>query len=106
MAKKLQAPNGFFYHPQWPKELVDSKISRRSRDLDRAELLLRSAGMKPTYDTPNGTAGDVTNYNAVDGLFKAAHVYQALGYPHTQRYGGGYDGDRHHHLLSGNDTYL
>lgn len=24
---------GFFYHPQWPKELTDSKLARRGRDL-------------------------------------------------------------------------
>ena len=57
-AKKLQDPNGFFYHPQWTKELVDSKLSRRSRDLIRAQALLSYAGMKPTYNTPDGAKGD------------------------------------------------
>ncbi len=57
-AKKLQDPNGFFYHPQWTKELVDSKLSRRSRDLIRAQSLISWAGMKPTYNTPDGAKGD------------------------------------------------
>ena len=67
--KKLQDPNGYFYHPQWTKELVDSKLSRRGRDLDRAEQLLKSAGMKPTYDTPNGTKGDGLVWDVNSGGF-------------------------------------
>ena len=56
--KMRQNPNGFFYHPQWTKEQVDSKLTRRGRDLDRAVALLNSFGAKPTYDTPIGTKGD------------------------------------------------
>lgn len=57
-AKRLQDENGFFYHPQWTKELTDSKQSRRSRDLERAIALMEWAGMTPTYDAPDGTKGD------------------------------------------------
>ncbi len=56
--KGLQYPNGFFYHPQWGKELTDNKISRRSRDLEWAGGLLSRLGAKPTYDTPSGIKGD------------------------------------------------
>ena len=56
--KMRQNPNGFFYHPQWTKEQVDAKLTRRGRDLDRAVALLSTYGAKPTYDTPIGTNGD------------------------------------------------
>ncbi len=61
--KSLQDPNGFFYHPQWTKEYVDSKLSRRARDLNQALVILNIAGYKPTY-TVNGVNGD---YTLVDG---------------------------------------
>jgi len=48
--KDLQDPNGYFYHPQWTKAMVDSRISRRSRDLTKGLSLLSSLGAKPTYD--------------------------------------------------------
>ena len=61
--KSLQDPNGFFYHPQWTKELIDSKLSRRARDLNQALSLLSITGYSPTY-TVNGRQGD---YTLVDG---------------------------------------
>lgn len=70
-AKKLQDPNGFFYHPQWTKELVDSKLSRRARDLIRAQALISFAGMKPTYDTPDGAKGDGLVWDEVTQSFVA-----------------------------------
>ena len=48
--KGLQDPGGYFYHPQWTRAMVDSRISRRSRDLTKALSLLESLGAKPTYD--------------------------------------------------------
>jgi len=68
-AKGLQDENGFFYHPQWPKELVDSKLSRRARDLVRAQALIRMAGLNPTYNTPDGGKGDGLVWDAERGMF-------------------------------------
>lgn len=48
--KGLQDPNGYFYHPQWTRAMVDSKISRKSRDLTKGLSLLSSLGASPTYD--------------------------------------------------------
>ena len=62
--KPLQDPNGYFYHPQWTKADVDSHLSRRGRDLDRAVALLKICGAKPTYDTITGVKGD---YTLLDG---------------------------------------
>ena len=56
--KGLQDPNGYFYHPQWTHEMVDNRVSRRSRDLTKGLDLLKSLGAKPTYNTPNGVEGD------------------------------------------------
>ena len=56
--KGLQDPNGYFYHPQWTHEMVDNRVSRRSRDLTKGLDLLTSLGAKPTYNTPNGVEGD------------------------------------------------
>jgi len=50
--------NGYFYHPQWGKELTDKLLGRRGRDLQWAVRLLRRYGSMPTYDTPLGTKGD------------------------------------------------
>jgi len=56
--KPLQDKNGFFYHPQWPKEFVNKYPSRLSRDLGWAVGLLKMGGYAPTYDTPSGVKGD------------------------------------------------
>ena len=56
--KGLQDENGFFYHPQWGKELTDVNTLRRSRDLNWCEGILKALGASPTYDTPGGAKGD------------------------------------------------
>ena len=56
--KGLQDPNGYFYHPQWGKEMTDAKQPRRGRDLGMAMRLLERCGLQPTYDTPSGVKGD------------------------------------------------
>ena len=58
--KSMQDPNGYFYHPQWSKELTDTKLSRKSRDLASCVLILQKLGKAPTYDTPTGVKGDGT----------------------------------------------
>ncbi len=72
--KGLQDPNGYFYHPQWSKDLVDSKLSRRARDLDRAIYLLQIAGLNPTYDTPNGDTGDNLVFNEFGELVDLTEI--------------------------------
>ena len=61
--KGLQNPNGFFYHPQWTKEMVDKRLSRRARDLGWCTWILEHLGKLPTYDTPGGTKGDGLDYD-------------------------------------------
>ena len=56
--KGLQDPGGYFYHPQWPRELIDLKVNRKGRDLCYGLGILASCGFRPTYDTPTGEKGD------------------------------------------------
>jgi len=56
--KSRQEPNGYFYHPQWTREAVDSNYTRRGRDLNKAVSGLAYFGAMPTYDTPIGVNGD------------------------------------------------
>jgi len=58
--KSLQDPNGYYYHPQWGKELTDTKPNRRSRDLSYGNGILFAGNLTPTYDQPGGTKGDYT----------------------------------------------
>ena len=51
--KGRQDPNGYFYHPQWTRDMVNARISRRSRDLTKALTLLSYLDAKPTYDVLN-----------------------------------------------------
>ena len=56
--KSCQDENGFFYHPQWTHEQVDSHLGRRGRDLMWAESLLKKFGANPFYDTAGGMKGE------------------------------------------------
>ena len=57
--ENLQDPDGFFYHPQWGKNIG---IGRRCRDYDRALLLLDRYGRKTKYPTmADADSSDDTN---------------------------------------------
>jgi len=47
----LQAEDGYFYHPQWGREIGGI---RKSRDLGTGIRLLRVAGLEPKYPSPVG----------------------------------------------------
>ena len=56
-AKSLQcAEDGYFYHPQWGKNIVPS---RQGRDLGWATSIIKDFGDKPLYDTKNGHKGSL-----------------------------------------------
>ncbi len=46
--------DGYFYHPQWGKDIG---VSRLSRDLMWATNILSALGARPYYNTPNGVSG-------------------------------------------------
>ena len=56
-AKSLQyADDGYFYHPQWGKNIVPS---RQGRDLGWATSIIKDLGDMPLYDTKNGHKGSL-----------------------------------------------
>ena len=48
-ARSLQDPDGYFYHPQWGKDIV---VSRRGRDLGWATGIIKEYGGTTVYPTP------------------------------------------------------
>ena len=48
-AKSLQDPDGYFYHPQWGKDIV---VSRRGRDLGWARGIIKDYGGTIVYPSP------------------------------------------------------
>ena len=46
----LQDEDGFFYHPQWGKNIT---VPRRGRDLGWANAAIREGGLTPKYPTPS-----------------------------------------------------
>ncbi len=67
--KSMQAPDGYFYHPQWP--VSDHSDRRLGRDLEWATSMLKRFGSAPQYDTPNGKKGNGQS---------AAQYFATLGY--------------------------
>lgn len=57
-AKSLQDKDGFFYHPQWGKNII---TPRRGRDLGWAIDMLNHFGEKPSYPTPIDNSGRKTD---------------------------------------------
>ena len=51
ICERQDPETGFFYHPQWPKELTDSKPSRRGRDHMWAVHMAEKYGFKLPYPT-------------------------------------------------------
>lgn len=58
-AKSCQDPtNGYFYHPQWGKDISRTRLGR---DLGWATRIISGLGGKPYYHTPNGVEGELGN---------------------------------------------
>lgn len=53
--RDMQDPNGYFFHPQWGKNVG---TSRRGRDLGWATRIITSLGAAPYYDAANGVKGE------------------------------------------------
>jgi len=54
-ALSLQDPDGFFYHPQWGKNIG---VTRRGRDLSWSTGLIKAFGGTPRYTTPIAGSGE------------------------------------------------
>ena len=85
----LQDANGYFYHPQWSKELVNQKTSRRARDLGHCVGILQKFGVEPKYTPANQTATEDAAYllpltsplgsSTVNAVSKVIAVEEASG---------------------------
>ena len=64
-SKRLQEPNGFFYHLMKTVEMGDMYVPKRGRDVGWCTAMIRQLGSVPTYDTPNGIRGNGIDYKGV-----------------------------------------
>ena len=67
----LQDEDGYFYHPQWGKNIHDL---RKTRDLGTSIRLLRLDDRKPRYPTPTAKATDSETYD----LSKAPERFRSV----------------------------
>ena len=78
-AKKLQDPDGYFYHPQWKEMMLanpERYNSRRGRDLGQCTWLIRTiAGMETTYPT---AYENIKNFAKEENTNEAARIPEHL----------------------------
>ncbi|MBO5314820.1 MAG: hypothetical protein J6B48_00155 [Clostridia bacterium] len=60
--------NGYFYHPQWSKSLVDAKVSRKGRDLNWAVTLSYWLDFKLPYPNANERLRESLSENSAADL--------------------------------------
>ena len=70
----MQDTDGYYYHPQWGKEI---NSSRRGRDLNHATDILVELREKPLYDTPNGYKGTMARPAALTERLGSSAVIAA-----------------------------
>ena len=70
----MQDTDGYYYHPQWGKEI---NSSRRGRDLNHATDLLTELRESPLYDTPNGYKGSASSPVAMTSRLGTSAVIAA-----------------------------
>ena len=72
-AKGLQyEDDGYFYHPQWGKDVA---ISRRGRDLGWALGLIDELGDKPNYPTPMERAQDKNSVSTLPDYLQSTELW-------------------------------
>lgn len=61
--QSLQDPDGFFYHPQWPKEYIvaGNRQSRITRDRGSAKTLLKKTGFTVLYTSASPSGNSLTD---------------------------------------------
>ena len=70
----LQDEDGYFYHPQWGKNIG---ALRKSRDLGTGIRLLRVAGLSPKYPTPTSSAkSEELSLELAPERFKSVENYE------------------------------
>lgn len=59
----LQAPDGYYYHPQWGGEVG---ILRRSRDVGTCDNILKAYGVTPKYQSPISSSKNSENEGKIE----------------------------------------
>ena len=73
-AKSLQyEDDGYFYHPQWGKDVT---VSRRGRDLGWALGLIKNLGGKPNYPTPMDRAQDASAQSTLPEYLQSTDAWR------------------------------
>ena len=67
----MQDANGYYYHPQWGKEVNSSRLGR---DLNHATDMLTELREQPLYNTPNGYKGSLATPAALTGRVSESRV--------------------------------
>ena len=104
----LQDPDGYFYHPQWGKEIP---LGRKGRDFDRALILLGRYGMKPKYPTIKDIVeGKATDDTAIPDNLKTLDAFKAymdsLDIEHRSYHAGSYLGSQFQQIKARGQEYV
>ncbi len=62
----LDKENGFFYHPQWGKEMTDARQPRRGRDLMWGVMIGKNLDFKYPYPTANERIAKVDKNESIE----------------------------------------
>lgn len=74
---RIQDENGYFYHPQYPKDVVHP--TREAIDLDVAKRILRRFGLTPKYPFPGAdTDGDKAEEEYIPERYKSVENFKAF----------------------------
>ena len=84
----LQDPDGYFYLPQWGKDVPNS---RRARDLDVSSRFLKAMGVAPKYKYAASydgkvSLGDRNTVSAVSYMLTATSTYSPIPYQSVEQY--------------------
>ena len=79
----LQDEDGFFYHPQWPKEYIQAngRQSRITRDIGSAKTILKKLGITPKYDGSTSAASNLTGNLGTSSVVAVSKVVSTATLP-------------------------
>ena len=77
----LDKENGFFYHPQWGKEMTDERQPRRGRDLTWGLIISKNLGFEYPYPTAreriaNSDKNEKTENNIVPDYLRSEQAFR------------------------------
>ena len=99
--RNLQDEDGFFYHPQWPKEYIieNKRQSRIMRDRNSALWVLRHLGIEPKYELPKPTDTQGSENSSVAPEYASVDSFRACLDKFERDYLATEDADRRAYLF-------